>query len=398
LKNFINNATIGLLPIQGSNPIVFFAEDIQMVLMNVKLDNLLLFNDFELCTSYPKKIVDSGIGEEHLDGFPNFRYKKLVILMGPNASGKTAFGHILLSIFHFINSKEYNKIVELIEDNNREAFFSLDIAYSSGELWRIETRIEPISEEAYKSDDIEVFVNKTRILSNDNYEKCAERLTLKAVQQRTFYATALETVPKLTWGFEFPFENSGPRSFIDYSGTFIGVLKQTLITLDPRIEDVYYPSKNHEIIEIKYPHGTVLLKEGRVVDNDILSQGTLEGIGIAYLIAGIRTHSADFYYCDEKFSHIYSDAERAFLSLLIDLLGSNEQLFITSHNLDILDMKIPKHSFAFLRRDTMDDNRISCVFASEYLKKNTESVKNAVENDVFSTAPDLSGIFSLKDI
>ena len=50
-----------------------------MVLMNIKLDNFILFDNFELCTSYPKKIVDSGIGEEYLKGHSNFRYKKLVI-------------------------------------------------------------------------------------------------------------------------------------------------------------------------------------------------------------------------------------------------------------------------------------------------------------------------------
>ena len=48
-----------------------------MIVMNVKLDNFLLFRKFEINMAYPKKIVGSGIPEEHLKDYPNFRYKKL---------------------------------------------------------------------------------------------------------------------------------------------------------------------------------------------------------------------------------------------------------------------------------------------------------------------------------
>ena len=66
-----------------------------MVIMNLRLDNFLVFNDFELCMSYPKKIVRSTIEDECLSGRERFRYKKVVILMGANATGKTALGRIL---------------------------------------------------------------------------------------------------------------------------------------------------------------------------------------------------------------------------------------------------------------------------------------------------------------
>ena len=63
----------------------------------------------------------------------------------------------------------------------------------------------------------------------------------------------------------------------------------------------------------------------------------------------------------------------------------------------ILDMDLPKHSFAFMRRDELDENRISCIYASAYLKKNTDSLKNAVENDLFSSAPNVDQILGIKD-
>ena len=103
-------------------------------------------------------------------------------------------------------------------------------------------------------------------------------------------------------------------------------------------------------------------------------------------------------FCDEKFSHLHSAAEKAFLSLLIDLIGPNQQMFFTTHNTDVLDMNIPFHSYAFLRRDEYDENRVTSVFASDYLKKNNVSLKNAVENDLFSTNPDTDDIYRISDL
>ena len=364
--------------------------------MNIKLDNFILFDNFELCTSYPKKIVDSGIGEECLKGHSNFRYKKLVILMGANATGKTAFGRILLTIFNFISKKEYSRLVSLIEDNSKKAHFSMDFVHDDKELWRIETTIDSSPRNEYRSENISVKVKSVSIMSNDNYERCVERLNEKAYVENSNYIKTLELIPDLLWGFEFSYDLDGPMYMGNDDGLFNEILKQTLKTLDPRIIDVR--SLDRDVISVTYPHCNVIIKNGKVLDNNILSKGTAEGIGLAVMIASMKTNRANFYYCDEKFSHIHSDAEKAFLSLLIELIGPNQQLFVTTHNMDVLDMDIPKHSFAFLRRDEEDDNKISCIYASEYLKKNTDSIRNAVENDVFSSSPDITGIYKLRDI
>lgn len=43
--------------------------------MDLKLDNLCAFRNFYVNFSYPKKIVNSYIENEHLEGMSNFRYK-----------------------------------------------------------------------------------------------------------------------------------------------------------------------------------------------------------------------------------------------------------------------------------------------------------------------------------
>lgn len=62
---------------------------------------------------------------------------------------------------------------------------------------------------------------------------------------------------------------------------------------------------------------------------------------------------------DEKFTFIHSDMEKAFLSVIIEALNENTQAFFTTHN--------------------------------------TDSLKNAVENDLFSAAPSTDLIFDLLD-
>ena len=106
-----------------------------------------------------------------------------------------------------------------------------------------------------------------------------------------------------------------------------------------------------------------------------------------------------FYYCDEKFPYIHSDVEKAILSVMINFIRPNDQLFFTTHNTDILDLNLPKHAFTFLRKDPNDiEHPISCVDASSLLKRGSDSLKNAVENDLFSSAPAVELIYDIEDL
>ena len=359
-----------------------------MVIMNIKLNNLLLFNDFSLNLSYPKKPVHSSIESEHLAGRSNFRYKKLIVLMGANATGKTALGKSLMAIFNFIAKKEAGNIFQLIDNHSRPASFSIDLAFSDYTLYRIDAEIKAkknINDE-YTGDDLAVSVKHVSIGKNENYESCAARLLSAEEIKSDFYAKTLEAVPPLTWLFEYPFASEGKQRAVQPANPHLysRVLRQILQTLDPRIIDVVEVTSVENTYAIIYPNSSVLIKDGLVMEPAKLSSGTNEGVGLAQLITGMKMNACEFYYCDEKFSHIHTDAEKSFLSVMIDLLGDNQQLFFTTHNLDILEMNLPLHSFAFLSRDDSPDHYVSCVFASEYLKKNNVSLRNAVENDLFS--------------
>lgn len=375
-----------------------------MVILDIKIDNFLLFRDFSMSLTYPKKPVYSSISEEHLAGRPNFRYKKLIVLMGANATGKTALGKVLMGALNFISRKDMSLISELIEDPQKDASFTLDMAFDDNYLYRVTTIFQARKKKntEIKSEDIQVTVNKEKILKADSYEKCLERLENKEPLAFDNFVQALDSIPFITWKFELRFVDAGIQRIIEPGDPklYAAVLEDTLRALDPRIEQIekINGKDNDNTFIIHFRNHSVLIKDGLVVEKEKLSSGTADGVGIADLITSMKLKANNFVYCDEKFSHVHAAAETAFLALMADLIGDNQQLFFTTHNTDVLDMNLPFHSYAFLRRDMYDENKITCVYASDYLKKNNVSLKNAVENDLFGTTPDTDPIYSVSEL
>ena len=297
-----------------------------MVILDVKLRNLLAFDELDLNFSYPKKIVDSSIPHEHLKERANFRYKKLVVLMGANATGKTALGKVLMGIINFISRKELLSITPLIEDKKKDAGFSIDIAFSDYQLYRVEALFRPKKTEEYSINDVTVTVRHTYIRKIDSYETCLKRLLNSDQQAYDNYIEALEHVPLLTWMFNYS-EGKFRMLKPDDPKLFGKNLKETLKTLDPRIQDVTQIPDSDNAYTVTYKHTSVIITSDEIVPKGVLSSGTTEGIGVASMITAMKLKSVSFFYCDEKFSHIHSDAEKAFLSLFIELLNADMQLF-----------------------------------------------------------------------
>ena len=59
-----------------------------MVILNLELNHILAFNDFIVNFSYPRKLNRSAIENENLQDIPSFRYKKLNLFIGSNATKK----------------------------------------------------------------------------------------------------------------------------------------------------------------------------------------------------------------------------------------------------------------------------------------------------------------------
>ena len=373
-----------------------------MIVMNIEMDNFMSFNNFAMNLSYPKKIVNSSIENEFLTGFTNFRYKKVNILMGANATGKTSFGKMLMNIFHFMDKKQYTRIAGLISDKTKEAAFCIDFVANMKYLFRVNTVISPPEEgQKLTGENIDVSVRSVEIQKKDSYESCLKRLLETKQKKHDNYIEELEKVTGLSWTFAYPEDDSAVELFSapKDSGTFIRILDFILRALDPSIVAVYRLSEVEGAYAIRTKNNVAIIQDGQIPDIGWLSSGTKSGIAIAVMIADMVEKKCDFFYCDEKFSYIHSDIEKALLSVMIELLDDDTQLFFTTHNTDILDMQLPKHSYTFMKKEVYgEDSKIECINAGEILKRSTDSLKSAVENDLFSSAPATDLIYDILDI
>lgn len=375
-----------------------YKEGDAMVVLNVCLDNFYAFKNFHMNLTYPKKIVGSCIKEEHLDNRPNFRYKKVNIIMGANASGKTTFGRMLMSIFNFIDKKNYEIIVNSISDDSKAASFLLDLASMNNIFYRIICKIEPRKGDKYVSDDIKLEIRQEKILAKDSYESCVKRMSAAQYIPADSYIEELEKIEDLDWLFEYPEDTKRILRLPNKDSKFCFVLESILKALDPAIQKVEISNDVDNAYVIRHKEKAIILQNGEQFDTRLLSSGTKAGVEIASVVASLIQNRYTFYYCDEKFPYIHSDIEKAILSLMIEYLRPSDQLFFTTHNTDILDMALPKHSYTFLRKNVENvECPITCVDASSLLKRSTDSLKNAVENDLFLSAPAVDLIYAIAE-
>lgn len=343
-----------------------------MVIMNLKADNIYSFKAFQINFSYPKKIVNTTIPNEYLKERPNFRYKKVNIIMGANATGKTTLGLLLSALYDLI---EHGVSLDIRPtDINKPIAITLDFVLDDLTLYRLDIK---------SSNEIEQLVCIRQALINlqDSYEECVKKIE----KQDLVYSEAITK--------ELNKVNKRARPKAQNKELYIKVLQNVLQTLDPTINKVEGLDGIDDAYILWWHDKKIILQEGKLTLEHLLSSGTKAGIEIAKCITDIMCHNDCLYYFDERFSFIESDIEKAIISLMIEKLQSDEQLFITTLNSDILDMNLPKHAFSFLKRN--DENGIEVINASSMLKKNTDYVRKAYNNNMFSTAPNLKFIDTL---
>ena len=369
-----------------------------MIVMDIKLDNIFAFKNFHANFSYPKKIVNSNIEEECLHRFPNFRYKKVNVLMGTNASGKTTLGRSFVAIFNFIQRNNPTLLVDSINDRTKEAFVSIDFVTNDTDgvtkLYRVSIKINNETDPV-----VYAAMNSVALKKGDNYEKCAARLDLLPLNYTVDVISLFDTLSAIGWYF------SGLETkYIDEQNhkgdeTFINVLNLIIRTFDSFITNVQSIDDNSGSLLIQFSSGDSVIYHNGEFTKNILSRGTESAIAIAEMITNVMLKRNGFYYFDEKFSYVHSALEKSILSVLIELLGEDQQMFFTTHNTDILDLDLPKHTFSFFKKNAADDeNPIRLLSASEYMKKESDSLRNAVENDLFSVLPDETYIYKILDL
>ena len=353
-----------------------------MIIMSVKLNHVYGFDDFELNLSYPRKLTADIIGDECLAGRERFRYKKAVILMGTNAVGKTSLGRALLTIFRSI--KDANEaILREFDRNGMPASFQVDFVNEGYVLHRFEGVVD--------GDNVSIHYASSEIGEMDSYEMAKAKLADRTDELDGDFKKLRTSVGTLDYRFAYPEIESTLRVTDVNQTLLLKSLRAVIGTLDPTLTDISIAKDLKNSFVIRRRGKEIIIQEGKLLNRELLSSGTAEGIDVALFLASMLSQKKCFYYCDEHFSYIQSDIEKSIFGIMVEKLGPNEQLIFTSHNTDMLDLNLPKHAFGFMRKEIEDGTyKVSVTFASEYLKRNTDSIKCAMENDLFRSIPNTS--------
>ena len=350
-----------------------------MIILNLKLNGIYGFDDFEISFTYPKKVVNSIIEDEHLEGRERFRYKKAVVLMGANATGKTSLGRALLKIITYINTGNAAVLPDMLSGEN--ASFTIDFVNEGFTLHRLSAEISAA--------DVEIQYQSAEIKAMDSYESCVKKLKDHTAEAAGSLNALKKIIGPVNYRFAYPeIETSLILNGINKKA-FLKTLKAVIGTLDPTLKDITISRDLKDTFIIRRKNAEIIIQEGKLLNRELLSSGTAEGIDVALFLAAMLSKAKTFYYCDEHFSYIQSNIEKRIFGLMLDRIGGNEQLIFTTHNTDMLDLNLPKHSFMFLRKKPEgDDYRVTAISGSDILKRNTDSIRNAAENDVFESLPD----------
>ena len=286
----------------------------------------------------------------------------------------------MLCIFGYMTDGNPTPLYDMVAGD--KGYFSIDFVNGDYRLQRLSAQIDASNQE------IDIQYQTADIDTMDSYEKCVKKLKNQTIEA-TRTATALK---KLVGAVRYRFAYPEIEKSLKLTGANKSILLKTLRavigTLDPTLQDVSLSRDLKDTFIIRRGGTEIIIQEGKLLNREILSSGTAEGIDVAMFLAAMATKESSFYYCDEHFSYIQSDIEKRIFGIMLDCIGENQQLIFTTHNTDMLDLNLPKHSYVFLRKCLEDGAyTVSAISASDALKRNTDSLRRAVENDVFASLP-----------
>lgn len=381
-----------------------------MIIMNLKLNNVLSFYDFSINFSYKTKLRSTLIDNEWLTKIPSFRYKKLNIFMGSNATGKTSLVKCIWSILLFFKDKNKNDIVEIFNTKYETSDIEIDLVESNkGNKILHRFKIKSNNQEVgigIKISHTFMQISSTPS-SKDSYETIVKKLDLIPDDFVDYIDALNDCNLDIGWNILLPATEKEFNEVMYIKGNnekeeniYLDILNMVFKTLDPSIINVSKSKDANNAYVFEHESvGKIIIQDGMQVQAiPHLSSGTKYGINISNMLFSIKFHRNGIYLIDEQFSYVNSDIEAAILSTMVSMLGNDEQIFFTTHNTDILSLRFPFHSFYFMKKPynlEKKRNEIRVVCASEVENRNNVSAKRIIDNDIFQTAPNTNDIFKL---
>ncbi|TDR30306.1 AAA family ATPase [Hydromonas duriensis] len=388
--------------------------------------NLYSFENFEVDLTYPKPLKFTTIEHENLFFAPRFKVKRVCIISGGNATGKTALGKLLCAAMNIISGRQSVMNLVKIRDNQQEASLTLEfVHFGDHKLHQVELYFKH-SQESENVELVKISHRSTAIKEHETQNSSRKRL-----YEIDYDSASLKDDPEINlfmslsrkvhygmtsssegWSYLF-YENTEQISESMKIKGYFNLERATKIlkAFDPTIKSIKILSEkgsaSKEISELDYTPNAYQIEFDNdsklVVDNNNwdnvnfnqfsrLSKGTSEALSIIYFIETIimrnKSSMSSTLFLDERMAHVHTELEVSMLNVMISKLGRDSQFFYTTHNTDLLSMNIPVHSHLFLKRN--EKNLVEAVQPEKFFKKNDRALGNYVKNDIFATCPDTS--------
>ena len=358
-----------------------------MAFTKIKIDNLFCFENSILDLSFSRSPVNSSLEGEYIEGFEKFYFKKVCVVSGANASGKTSLGRVMLSVVRLISNGVFNPDPLRVTDKTKPAYIEADFfQVHLKSLFRVGIWL--------KASDESVSVEKIAIAS-------VELRKLDSCAKTTKRLDAVWNTQKFELNGTSKYFSTDKISRIKKS-----VLKSILKTFDNTVKSVsgliVKDEEGKEELQgysLLFNNGdkVIIDMEGEITNKDRLSRGTYEAVKITHLLSGILEDKDEeaamnfpcsgLYFLDEKMAFTHTELEKMMVTLIISKLCRYGQFIYTTHNYDILSLDLPTHSFTFTKKV---EGLTTFVEATAKHKKNDRNLFSLVKNDCFGTIPDVS--------
>lgn len=379
-----------------------------MIFFKINVDNLYQFKDFSVDLTYKRESKYSPVMQK-LKDFPNIKYKKINIILGSNASGKSTFGKVLNMIQNALGGKnifnESYKLIEYFRSSKETA--KLDFIFSTKKfLYKVYLefddkgfKLEKYSSVSLKNTSINSLISELNSMKCIEYQNSSE--VSKTILSLVSDKSLSEMASDVRHGLSYIYSYSEQHERKDHSKVDLNIYNQILTSLDSSIEKVVKSKEVKENLVIEFINGAkeIITPNSTLFEgNSILSHGTRDAIFLSYIISQMADKNYGTVYVDERMSHLHTDVERQIAEILISLSNDQDvQLFLTSHNSDLINMKLPIYNFMLFKKEK-DGSIRKVVHPENHIKHQDRTIKKIIDTDIFGTAPKLSNMIQLHEI
>lgn len=370
-------------------------------------------NDLHYDLSYKRKIPSSPIVQNLIE-FPDIKYKKLNIIMGANASGKTSLGKSICFIQNFLVGKTLNfKNMELENKlSHKDDTFGFDVVfYTNSHVYKVKTLFDETNllYESWKFIELKKYYTNNMVLDMLKKEKVLfeyekDKNNIRFEHRSAFLSDTLnlEHLSLMTINNTFSFRFSGDQyNNLDMINRIedITFFENIIRAFDPSITKVERSLDDSEEIMIHCANGhTERLSKTGLQENSILSSGTKEAINMSKMLYLIKkSKEVGLYFIDEQMAFSHADMEKAIINLILTWIDKKDvQVFITSHNYYLFDLDLPVFNFTLLKKNPYK-NEIELIRPEDEVIHKSRTIRNMIEKDIFSTSPSLDSLMELID-